>query len=186
MSSNELTDALCALPCFKKVPPDAVAELATTCAIKTFDTRDVVLSQGEGTGIAYLVIKGMLEVSVQTRQTQHHIATITPGEIAGESALFIRGVSRNATVLAHKPSVCLELKPEDLRRLTGNAALVALEFALIVSLSRRIRKTNLAIQSAWKQTHADDYADEALDVDEGPKTFAGRLKAMFTGRGGSR
>ena len=70
--------------------------------------------------------------------------------------------------------------------MTGNAALVALEFALIVSLSRRIRKTNLAIQSAWKQTHADDYADEALDVDEGPKTFAGRLKAMFTGRGGSR
>jgi len=185
MSSSDLTDALCALPCFRNVTREAVAALATSCPIRAFDTRDEVLSQGANTDTAYLVINGMLEVSVETRRTWHHIATIAPGEIVGESALFIRGVHRNATVMAHKPSVCLELNLESLSKLSGNPALVALELSLVVSLSRRIRKTNLAIQAAWKQTHPEDFKEEIVP-DHGPNTFAARLKKLFTGRGGKQ
>jgi len=185
MSIPDLTDALCALPCFRKVPRSAVAGLAATCPVRAFDTRDEVLSQGAGTDAAYLVIQGMLEVSVETRRTWHHIATIGPGELVGESALFIRGVQRNATVMAHKPSYCLELTPSALSTLAGNPALAALELSLVAALSRRIRKTNLEIQGAWKQTHPDDFK-ENIQSDEGPKTFAGRLKNMFTGRGGDQ
>lgn len=144
-----------------------------------------MLSQGTATDVAYLVVQGMLEVSVDTRRTSHHIATIGPGELVGESALFLRGVHRNATVLAHKRSYCLELTPTALRALSGNPAVVALELALIGALSRRIRKTNLEIQGAWKQTHTDQSAEPA-PTDRGPRTFAGRLKNLFNGRGGDR
>jgi CRP-like cAMP-binding protein len=185
MSTPDLTDALCALPCFRKVPREAVAGLAACCPIRAFDTAEVVLSQGAATDVAYLVVQGMLEVSVQTRRTRHHIATIAPGELVGESALFLRGVHRNATVMAHKPSYCLELTPSALKTLSGNPAMAALELSLIGALSRRIRKTNLEIQGAWKQTHGDQPADQA-STKKGQRTFAGRLKNMFTGRGGDR
>jgi CRP-like cAMP-binding protein len=183
MSQTHLIAALAALPCLRKVPTQAVAALASVCPVREFQTRDTVLVQGTDTDVAYLLIDGMLEVSVQTQRTCHHITAIQPGEIVGESALFIAGVNRNATVLAHKPSRCLELRSESLSRLSGNPAIVALEMSLVAALSRRIRKTNLEIQSAWKETHPEESRQDASAGDE-PRTFAGRLRTMFAGRGG--
>lgn len=185
MTTPDTIDALCALPCFRDVPRTAVSALAEACTIRDFSTRDEVMAQGTATDAAYLVVDGMLEVSVQARRSHHHIATISPGEVVGESALFILGVHRNATVLAHKPTRCLEIRPATLRTLAGNRAVMALELYLVAALSRRIRNTNLEIQGAWKQTHPDDFTEE-IKPDEGPSTFAGRLKAIFSGRGGDR
>ena len=67
----------------------------------------------------------------------------------------------------------------------GNRAVMALELYLVAALSRRIRNTNLEIQGAWKQTHPEDFT-EKFKPDEGPRTFAGRLKDIFSGRGGDR
>jgi len=182
MTQRDLIKALSALPCFRKVHPSAVAALAEVCPVRVFETGEAVLAQGEDTDVAYLLVDGMLEVSVQTQRTWHHISAIRPGEMVGESALFIHGVQRNATVLAHTQSQCLELRPDALARLSGNVALVALELSLVATLSRRIRKTNLEIQAAWSKAHPEP-TDEALPATDGTRTFAGRLRSVFAGRG---
>ncbi len=180
MSNPALIQALSSLPCFRNVPESALRALADVCPVRSFETRDTVLDQGSTAGAAYLIVTGMLEVSVETRRTWHHIATLQPGEIAGESALFIHDVPRNATVLAHKPSQCLELTPQTMKRLAGNPAVTALELSLIAALSRRIRRTNLEIQAAWKETQPNTAQEDAAE----PRgTFAGKLRTMFKGRG---
>jgi len=198
MADLPFVDLLSQLHCFRSVPRNALSALAEVCEVRTYEIRDAVLTQGSSTDIALLLVEGMLEVSVQARQTWHHIATIQPGEVVGESALFMQDISRNATVLAHKPSRCLVLSPDAVTRLAGNPALMALELSIVASLSRRIRKTNLEIQSAWKDTHPPtpptasgkaktaDKGSKATETGkpEAPRTFAGRLRTMFKGRGG--
>jgi len=177
---DPLTRQLCQFPIFQGVSTAALRELVATCDVLQFQTRDQVLSQGGASDVAYLVVDGMLEVSVQTERTWHHIAEIHPGDVVGESALYVYGVSRNATVFAHRDTHCLVLRPANLRQLTNNEAVVALEVSLIASLSRRIRKTNVEIQSAWKEQAPA--AGSKSTEEMAPTTIAARLRRLFRGR----
>jgi CRP-like cAMP-binding protein len=177
-----LSDYLRRLPAFREVTPSALAAVVDVCDLVQFKTRDTVLDQGGDSDVAYLVVTGMLEVSVQTEHSWHHIAEVHPGDVVGESALFVRGVPRNATVFAHKDSQCLVLRPSVLERMVTNEAIVALEVDLIGTLSRRIKKTNLEIQSAWSGQLPAEPSVES-DGKSGSTSIASRLRSVFRGRG---
>ena len=175
-----LTDQLRQLPVFQAVSASALSELVAQCDVLNFKTRQQVLTQGGDADVAYLVVDGMLEVSVQTERTWHHIAEIHPGDIVGESALYVRGVPRNATVFAHIDTCCVVLRPSSLNALHGNEAVVALEVSLIAALSRRIRKTNIEIQSAWKEGPPDETTQPGMSPKQ--DSIASRLRSLFRGR----
>ena len=143
-----------------------------------FDTRDIVFGEGSGADEAALLISGVLEVSLRTRRTQHHIAVINAGELVGESALFVNGMARTATVMANQPSRCLMLTPDVLGDLAEIPAVIALERYMVAAISRRIKKTNLEIQSAWADVKRAP--QQSKPKSQPPvSSFGAKLRSLF-------
>ena len=94
--------------------------------------------------------------------------------------------------MANKPSICLILTPEFMRKVADNTAMVALERHLIATMARRICATNLAIQKAWKEsekeaeksatTDPSKTGDTTNDTSESKSSgLLGKLRSLFGG-----
>ena len=94
--------------------------------------------------------------------------------------------------MANKPSTCLILTPEFMRKVADNTAMVALERHLIATMARRIRATNLAIQKLWKEsekeaeksvtTDPSKTSEPTNDTSESKSSgLLGKLRSLFGG-----
>lgn len=172
-------EKLSKLAMFRSVPHASLENLLKVCPAVSYRTASQIFEQGSAASRALLLVEGRLEVSVKSGTTHHHVGEIHPGEVVGEQALFVAGGQRNAAVFANQPSICLVLSPVLFQHSGDDIAIAALERHLIATLARRIRKTNLEIQKAWKASRA-----EVPETEEGePKaTLRERLRSMFGGR----
>jgi len=172
-------EKLSKLSLFRSVPPASLENLLKVCPAVSYRTATQIFEQGSAASRALLLVEGKLEVSVKSGTTHHHVGEIHPGEVVGEQALFVAGGLRNAAVFANQPSICLVLSPALFQHSGDDLAIAALERHLIATLSRRIRKTNLEIQKAWKACRVE--VPESED-DEEKATLRERLRSMFGGR----
>lgn len=170
-------EKLSRLPLFRNIPADSLSNLLEVCPTTSYRIAARIFEQGSPADQALLLLDGRLEVSVKNGSTHQHVGEIHPGEVVGEQALFVSGGLRNASVFANQPSTALILSPRLFQSGSDDPAIAALERHLIATLSRRIRKTNLEIQKAWKASRVE----EAEEVAEAP-TFRARLRSMFGGR----
>jgi CRP-like cAMP-binding protein len=172
-------EKLARLPLFRSVPEDSLEKLLEVCRPTRYRTATRIFEQGSPADQALLLVEGRLEVSVKSGPTHRHVGEIHPGEVVGEQALFVAGGQRNASVFANQPSTALVLSPSLFRSGGDDPAIAALERHLIATLSRRIRKTNLEIQKAWKESRVEEA--EAQVAAEAP-TLRDRLRSLFGGR----
>ena len=170
-------EKLSALPLFRSVPTESLERLIEASSLTQYRSAAHIFEQGSPADKALLLIEGKLEVSVTSGTTHRHVGEIHPGEIVGEQALFVTGGTRNASVFATLPSTCLVLSPALLRG-SNDPAIAALEQHLIATLARRIRKTNLEIQKAWKASRVEESQPESAEA----PTFRSRLRSLFGGR----
>jgi len=177
---------------FRNVRVDDLERLVESCEIARYSIAQSICNQGDQATNALILIDGKLEVSIRTENTVRHVGEIFPGEIFGEQGLFHTKGIRSATVMANKPSTCLILTPEFMRKVADNTAMVALERHLIATMARRIRATNLAIQKAWKESEKE--AEKSVTTDpsktsdptndsSGSKSsgLLGKLRSLFGG-----
>ncbi len=162
-------------PFFSGVPTEAMKELAQACETVRFSPADLVYQQGDPGETGLLLLEGLLEVSAETDRRVRHLGLIHPGEIVGEQCLFMDGIHRSATVQANQASAALVLDPTILSRLAENPAMAVLELHLLATLGRRIRQTNLVIQTAWKVPLAPPASPKA-------PTFSQRLRNLLGSR----
>jgi len=168
---------LAKLPLFRGVPEASLKHLLEVCSPTRYRIAALVFEQNTMADKALLLVEGRLEVSVKSGSTHQHVGEIHPGEVVGEQALFVAAGVRNASVFANLPSTALILSPELFQSGGTDPAIAALERHLIASLARRIRKTNLEIQKAWKATRVETVEEVAE-----PSTIRDRLRSLFGGR----
>ena len=177
---------------FRNVRVDDLERLVESCEIARYSIAQSICNQGDQATNALILIDGKLEVSIRTENTVRHVGEIFPGEIFGEQGLFHTKGIRSATVMANKPSTCLILTPEFMRKVADNTAMVALERHLIATMARRIRATNLAIQKAWKEsekeaeksvtTDPSKTSESTNDTSESKSSgLLGKLRSLFGG-----
>jgi SulP family sulfate permease len=78
-----------------------------------------LLSQGEAPDDVFVLESGRLRVQLVTPEgTQIRVATVRPGVVIGEIALYT-GATRTAEVIAEEPSVVLRLRREAIARIEG-------------------------------------------------------------------
>lgn len=82
---------------------------------QSLDAGDVLFSEGDVAGCAYLVESGRLRVSVNRGRVSEVLAELGPGSLIGEMALLDSG-PRTATVVALEPSVVQRLEPGHLEK----------------------------------------------------------------------
>jgi CRP-like cAMP-binding protein len=170
-------DKLLNLYIFKGVPRRSLQELLILAPPVTFPRDSFVFRQGQATDVALLLISGRLAAQVEAGGEIQQVGDIRPGEIVGEQGLFIPGGKRSANVVALEASSALLLTPEVMDHAATNPAIVKLEQQLLGTIARRIRKTNTAIQQAWK---ADQ--ESAHEPAESGPTMRSRLASLFGGR----
>jgi CRP-like cAMP-binding protein len=189
----QIVEKLQKMHLFRNVRIDDLERLVTSCEIIRYSIAQSICNQGDQATNALILIDGKLEVSIRTENTVRHVGEIFPGEIFGEQGLFHSKGVRSATVMANKPSTCLILTPDFMRKVADNTAMVALERHLIATMARRIRATNLAIQKAWKESEKE--AEKAVSRDEQntknkkdttveqnqPSGLLGKLRSLFGG-----
>ena len=160
---------------FRSVPMKDLRKLCVVAPPVQFRQGVTVFKQGDQADVALLVIEGRLGAYVQAGAAQRRVGDIRPGEIVGETALYMQHSQRNASVIADQDSTCLLVSPDVMKRAAGNAALVAIEKHLLGSLARRIRGTNKALKQLWK-------VEKVEKGKSGKKLSLGqRLRSLFGG-----
>lgn len=143
-------DALSQLYLFRGVPAKALAEILSLAPPVRYQAGEVLFRQRDPADVAMLLVEGRLVVSVRVEDVIRQVGDVKPGEVVGETALLNPNGRRSATVVASMPSTALKLSWYMLERAPMNPGVVALEQHLLGALVRRIRKTNQAILSEWR------------------------------------
>lgn len=146
----------------------------------TFSSGQTVFKQGEWADVALLVVHGVLEVVVDSPDGEKTIGTAGAWDVVGETALFAPDQRRSATVRALRDSTCLLVGQKLLQEGRDNAAVIAIEYHLLHTLTERVRVTNQALHEAWVG------ADERERTAERPKAASSRKRLLNLLGGGSR
>ncbi len=161
---------------FRTVPQPALRKLLILAPPTRVQVGHEVFAEGATADVALLLLSGRLVATVGQGEQSREVGDIKPGEIVGEQGLFVPGGQRSARVIAAEPSVALLVTPELMDHASANPAIMAIEQHLLGTLARRIRRTNQAIQHAWKATPLPDQGGAPRK-----KTLRDRLAALFSG-----
>lgn len=172
---NEI-ERLSQLYLFRAVPPAALRELIILAPPTRIAAGHEVFAEGAAADVALLLLSGRLIAAVGKGAYSREVGDIKPGEIVGEQGLFVPGGQRSARVVAAEPSVALLVTPKLMDHAAANPAIVAIEQHLLGTLARRIRRTNQAIQGAWKAAPLPDQQGTPRK-----KTLRDRFAAIFSG-----
>jgi signal transduction histidine kinase len=96
---------------FADLTNDQLERLVQTNAAVSLDPGDVLLTEGEPSTCAYLILDGELEISRRSGETDVPIAIRTSGEVVGEMGL-LTDTPRNATIRSHTSSTLLPIARE--------------------------------------------------------------------------
>lgn len=112
----------------------------------------VLAREGDPADRAFFLLAGRLRASVALGDDRDRtVNEIAAGEVTGESALFLTGGRRTATLTALEASTALVLRRElFLPGAPPNPAVVALEAHILAGLARRIERTDAQIVDAWR------------------------------------
>lgn len=91
---------------FRSIPPDALRAIAYVLRRVGLDAGDVLFDEGDAGAEAFVVLEGVVEIgTTSTDGTWHIRATLEPGALFGELALF--GAGRRAASARAKTAAAL-------------------------------------------------------------------------------
>ena len=127
--------------------------------VRRFDAGQIVIHQGEQSGLLYFLIEGAVEV---LKDDVRVATTAEPGVVFGEMAALLGG-NHTATVRATKPSsFCLVENPREFLQTTPLACLHVCEL-----LARRLDALNKYLVDVKHQFEGHDHlgmVDEVLEA----------------------
>jgi CRP-like cAMP-binding protein len=135
----------------RTLPLTQVDALLTRFPLCHIGQGEAAFREGEAGNSALLVIRGMLEATVRTRQGDRSVGQVGPWDVVGETALYAPDRLRSATVRGRSETTCLRLD-SDLLDSGENDVIAALEAHLLHTLSHRIRVTNLNLQTRSRRS----------------------------------
>lgn len=135
-------EILKAVPFFRTLKDEEVAEIARTCSQESFSPGSIIFKEGSPADKFYIIVEGTVEVWKDfgsTRQCQ--LGIHGPGHVFGEMAL-IDEMPRSATLVAGQSVSALVIKRDDFLHLVKSNGNLA--FSIILSISQIVRDSNEA------------------------------------------
>ena len=145
--AEDVAALLAQVPAFERLGAEQLDAVAAVAMPRRFAAGEAVFREGDASSSCYLVRGGHARaIREHLDGRQITLATIGPGEIFGELAMF-NDERRSATVEAIDDLEVLAILGHDMRRLMRDHAEIAMNIA--ISLARRLRNANerLARQS---------------------------------------
>ncbi|MCF6268181.1 MAG: mechanosensitive ion channel family protein [Melioribacteraceae bacterium] len=126
-----------------------IDQLSRKISVFSVAKEDVLIKQNESGESMFLVVEGLLKVSMKTAKGEViQLAILSPGAYLGEMSLFT-GEPRSATVAAISDSIVCEIKKEDIREILNNRS--ELVEAISDTITDRTIMNIQAIEDAGKK-----------------------------------
>jgi CRP/FNR family transcriptional regulator, cyclic AMP receptor protein len=140
VAREDIVDLLTQVPVFETLEADDLRHVADVAVPRRFDADEVIFREGDESDTCYVIRSGHARVMREHADGRSlTLARFGPGDIFGELAMF-DDERRSATVEAADELETIAILGRDMRRLLRRHAEIS--YALVVSLSRRLRETN--------------------------------------------
>jgi CRP/FNR family cyclic AMP-dependent transcriptional regulator len=136
-------DALRNVPLFAGLEAADLQRLARILVPRQYEAGDVIIREGDEAVGFFVVSSGKVRVVKDLgRDKEQVLATLTPGEFFGETAL-LDGYPRTASVQAVEKTECLALTRWDFMSELKGSPTMAVEIMRVVA--RRLRQTDASL-----------------------------------------
>lgn len=140
-NDQKLVSAIKNIPAFAPLPDDLLKDVMTMAAIRDYDRREDVITQGEQDRCMFFLMKGKL--SVRVNGTEVNVLD-KPNTVFGEMGIIDES-PRSASVVARRESRCLALDIGFFDKLEGRSKLAVQAFfykMFYKILVERLRQAN--------------------------------------------
>ncbi|MGF1477196.1 MAG: mechanosensitive ion channel family protein [Geminicoccaceae bacterium] len=130
------------LELFSVLNDDQIAQIASACIYRNIDVGTVLMTEGEGASSIYIVVVGLVELTVTGRNRKSVVVErLTPGQAFGQLAAMT-GEPAIVTATAVAESVVLEVGSDAIKPLVDQQPTLAEAFA--AKVAGRIKTVNQA------------------------------------------
>ncbi|MBI4498251.1 MAG: cyclic nucleotide-binding domain-containing protein [Chloroflexi bacterium] len=160
---------LAALPVFQGLSATEIAEIERISSVASYPPGSTIFWENQPGDALYAVLQGRVEVRIQDRHGSNHtIATLGPGAVLGEMALFTDDI-RSATAVAVTETTVLRLPTAAFVALLqqGRRAASLVVYNLGQVAARRLREVNrrlVAVLADQEEAAAPRRLDELTDL----------------------
>jgi CRP-like cAMP-binding protein len=150
---------------FRYLREEELHALLALSDIVEFATGDRIIQQGDISEYFFAVIDGCVNVTVQElKEDDVEVNTIQPGDVFGESAIFLRE-ERSANVVACDPTIALRIHRKSIMSFIKANPSAGNKFLMVIILSLLAKLKNANQEIAFeKQSEIDfDYVDSLVE-----------------------
>jgi small-conductance mechanosensitive channel/CRP-like cAMP-binding protein len=158
---------------FKGLSKQVLQSIAESFHFRELKAGEVLISQGDDGESLFVLVEGLLEVSIQIEGNKKHLTFLRPGTFLGEMAL-LTGEKRSADVTSSTASLVGELTKEAIMPLAEKNPEILNKITAIVA---KRRLSNIEIGSANGKSRDEEIEKET-------KNLMGRVTNFFFGKKG--
>jgi small-conductance mechanosensitive channel/CRP-like cAMP-binding protein len=156
---------------FKDFSAELLEAITNSFHLKELTPEEVLMNQGDDGESLFVLVEGLLEVSIQIEGEKKHLTFLRPGSFLGEMAL-LTGEKRSADVTSSTESLVGELTKDSIMSLATENPEVLKKMTAVVA---KRRLANKKIAAASGKDH-----DEAVKKEE--KNLMSRVTNFFFGK----
>jgi glycine/D-amino acid oxidase-like deaminating enzyme len=164
-------ELLVAFPAFRSLTVDEVSELLRSMQRWDLGSGTLLFKEGDEGHTCFVVVRGVVDLSVKVRGQPQLLAQLGPGSIFGQSSL-IDSEPRSASCSVRRDAVLAEIDSVSCERLLNNRSALALKLlgalnqglvAALRSADRQLMRLNADRDGPWEPGAGEaDFAPEPL------------------------
>ena len=169
-NKEDRMDLLSNIALFQDFSGELLEAITNSFHLRELKPEEVLINQGDDGESLFVLVEGLLEVSLQVEGEKRHLTFLRPGSFLGEMAL-LTGEKRSADVTSSTESLVGELTKESIMSLATENPEVLNKMTAVVA-KRRLKNEEMWATSA--KSH-----DEAVQQEE--KSLMARVMNFFFG-----
>ncbi len=153
MDLAQETDLLRNIPMFAKMETSKLKLLAFASEIVSFEPGDVVMNIGDSADVAYVIMRGAVDIITETDAGPVVTATLSENQLIGELGL-LNNTPRIATLVANGELKAMKITDEMFFRMLRENSEVSLD--VIRMLSDKLTKSHAQVEKLQRQISHQD------------------------------
>ena len=152
---------------FKDFSEEMLQAITSSLHLQKFKPEEVLFNQGDDGESLFVLVEGLLEVSMLTEGEKEHLSFLRPGSFLGEMAL-LTGEKRSADVISSTESLVGELTKDSIMSLATENPEVLKNMTAVVA-KRRLK--NREMWAASGKDHEEEVQKEEMNLMVRVKNF---------------
>jgi CRP-like cAMP-binding protein len=170
-NKEDRMDLLSNIALFQDFSDELLEAITNSFHLKELKPEEVLMKQGDDGESLFVLVEGLLEVSLQIEGEKKHLTFLRPGSFLGEMAL-LTGEKRSADITSSTESLVGELTKESIMSLATENPEVLKKMTAVVA-KRRLKNEEIASASGKD-------LDKAIQKEE--KNLMARVTNFFFGK----